>query len=276
MIIDEETNSIWFRQSWLDTAFRCPERGRLAVIKPEWDGLTSDSALIGTSVHHAIEQHLNGDIAEADMPSCAEDFLHTYDEDVKWTKYESKRDLAAQAKVCAKGWIRDIKPNLPDLTNAKTEVEFQIPLWSQHGTTVGIQGTIDLVADNQLWDWKTSAREYKVREKQKHAIQPTIYALAAIKSDLVSATDFPINFTYGVMLRGSTPKGQILTVTRTQGHADWAVKRMMQFVDLHHHYGLDNPWPANDDHFLCSTTWCPWYSICRGAHLSIADDRVSE
>lgn len=276
MIIDNETNSIWFRQSWLDTAFRCPERGRLAIIKPDWDSTTSDSALIGTSVHYAIEEHINGNIAEADMTSASADFLHDFDEDIKWTKYESKRDLIDQAKNCAKGWIKEIKPHLPDLSDARTEVNFKVPLWSQHGMTVGITGTIDLVTDNQMWDWKTSAREYRAREKQKHAIQPTIYTMAALNSDLVTADSYPMDFTYGIMMRGKTPKGQILKVTRNQGHADWATKRMMNLVDMYHHYGLDNPWPANDDHFLCSATWCPWYSICRGAYLSIADDRVSE
>lgn len=277
MIIDNETNSIWFRQSWLDTAFRCPERGRQAIVKPEWDEMTSDSALIGTAVHHGIEQFLHGNIASpTGIAGEAESFLDTFTDDIKWTKYDTQSDLKRQADVCAQGWVNDILPNLPNLDEARPEVTFKIPLWSQHGYTIGITGTIDLIADGQLWDWKTSARAYNARDKQKYAIQPTIYAMAALNSDLVSADSFPMDFTYGIMIRGSKPKGQILKVTRHIGHADFATKRMMQLVDLFQFYGLDKTWPMNDEHFLCSATWCPWYSICRGAHISIADDRVSE
>ncbi|MGA0710165.1 MAG: PD-(D/E)XK nuclease family protein [Ilumatobacteraceae bacterium] len=272
----DDTTHIWFRQSWLDTAFRCPERGRLAMTKPEWDETSSDSALIGTAVHSAIETHLNEQIDITDLDVAASDWLADYSGPIKWTKYTQLSELQREARVCAAGWVNDIRPHLPNLDGAQTEVTFKIPLWSQHGYTVGITGTIDLIADGQLWDWKTSAREYKPSEKQKHAIQPTIYTLAAIKGGLVPESSFPMPFHYGVMLRGSKPKGQILQVTRDMGHADWAVKRMMGFVDLLHFFGQDNPWPANDEHFLCSSTWCPWYSICRGAHMTIADDRISE
>ena len=274
-LIDDVTH-IWFRQSWLDTAFRCPERGRQAIVRPEWDETTSDSALIGTSVHHGIEEHLNGNIAEQDIGAAAEQFLLDWDRnDIKYTKYKTVDDLVFNAKVCAQGWSNDIRPHLPKLDDAQTEVTFKIPLWAQHGYTVGITGTIDLISDGQLWDWKTSAREYRASEKQRLAIQPTIYTLAAVKGDLVSAA-LPMRFNYGIMLRGNKPKGQILSVTRTQGHIDFAVQRMMQFVDLYHHFGVDKPWPMNDDHFLCNQTWCPWWSICKGAHLTFADDRVGD
>lgn len=277
MIIDNETNSIWFRQSWLDTAFRCPERGRQAVVKPEWDEITSDSALIGTSVHHGIEQFLHGNISSPlEIAGEAESFLASFTEDIKWTKYERQGDLMKQADVCSKGWVQDILPHLPNLDNAQPEVTFKIPLWSQHGYTIGITGTIDLISDGQLWDWKTSARAYNARDKQKNAIQPTIYAMAALNSDLIEQTNYPIDFTYGIMIRGSKPKGQILKVTRHAGHADFATKRMMQLVDLFHFYGLDKTWPMNDDHFLCNSTWCPWFSICKGNYLTAAHDRVGD
>ena len=277
MIIDNNTNSIWFRQSWLDTAFRCPERGRQAIVKPEWDELTSDSALIGTAVHHGIEQFLHGNIASpTQITGEAQQFLSDYNEPLKWTKYEQFDQLAEQADVCAQGWVNDILPNLPNLDNAQPEVQFKIPLWSQYGYTVGITGTIDLIADGQLWDWKTSAREYRAREKQKYAIQPTIYAMAALNSDLIDQVNYPIDFTYGIMVRGSKPKGQILSVTRHRGHADFATKRMMQLVELFVMFGLDRTWPMNDDHFLCNSTWCPWWSICKGTHLTAAHDRVGD
>ena len=277
MIINQSEQTIYFRQSWLDTAFRCPERGRQAIVKPEWDSMTSDSALIGTAVHHGIEQFLHGNIASpTGIAGEAEQYLDSFTEDIKWTKYETQQDLKQQADVCARGWTQDILPNLPNLDNAQPQVQFKIPLWSQHGFTVGITGTIDLIVEGQLIDWKTSARAYNARDKQKHAIQPTIYAMACLNSDLIDQTSFPIDFTYGVMIRGSKPKGQMLTVTRHQGHADFATKRMMQIVDMYMMYGLDRSWPMNDDHFLCNSTWCPWWSLCKGLHLTAAHDRVGD
>lgn len=278
MIFEEldGTTHIWFRQSWLDTAFRCPERGRLAATKPEWDSVTSDSALLGTSVHHGIETFINGGCAIDEIAQTAIEFLEAFDEPIKWTKYDTVQSMFTHVHNCADGWARDIYPNLPNLEDAKTEESFKIPLWSQHGYTVGITGTIDLVAEGQLWDWKTSGRTYRASEKQKYAIQGTIYALAALKSDLVTVASLPMQFNYGVMIRGSKPQGQILSITRTQGHIDFATRRMKQLVDLLHFYGLDKPWPMDDDHFLCSSTWCPWWSICKGAHLTAADDRVGD
>ena len=270
------TTHIWFRQSWLDTAFRCPERGRLAIVKPEWDSMTSDSALLGTSVHHAIETFIDGSCELDDMADVAVAYLEEYTEPIKWTKYDTISSMTDHVNNCVLGWQRDILPHLPNLDGALTEATFKIPLWSQHGYTVGITGTIDLVANGELWDWKTSGKPYRPSEKQKYAIQGTIYALAALHSDLVTAPTLPMRFTYGVMIRGSKPAGQILSVTRTQGHIDFATTRMKQFVDLAHHYGIDKAWPANDDHFLCSSTWCPWWSICKGAHLTAADDRVGD
>lgn len=278
MIFEEidGTPHIWFRQSWLDTAFRCPERGRLAIVKPEWDTITSDSALLGTSVHHAIESFIDGAVSLDGMGQLAVGFLEDYPDPIKWTKYDSIESMFRDVHACIEGWVRDILPNLPSLDDAKTEATFKIPLWSQNGHTVGITGTIDLIADGQLWDWKTSGKPYRASEKQKYAIQGTIYALAALNSDLVTAAELPLKFTYGVMVRGGKPQGQILSVVRTQGHIDFATKRMKQFVDLATQFGLEQTWPANDDHFLCSSTWCPWWSICKGAYLTAADDRVGD
>ena len=278
MIFEEidGTPHIWFRQSWLDTAFRCPERGRLAIVKPEWDNITSDSALLGTSVHHAIESFIDGAVPLDGMGQLAVGYLEDYPDPIKWTKYDTVESMFPHVHACIEGWVRDILPNLPALDDATTEATFKIPLWSQNGHTVGITGTIDLIADGQLWDWKTSGKPYRASDKQKYAIQGTIYALAALNSDLVTAAELPMRFSYGVMIRGGKPQGQILSVVRTQGHIDFATKRMKQFVDLATHFGLDQTWPANDDHFLCSSTWCPWWSICKGAYLTAADDRVGD
>lgn len=272
MIIDEN-GDIWLRQSWLDNAFRCPERARFAIVKPEWDEVTSDSALIGTGAHYGIEQVIRGRDPEK-IADLAAGFVLDYDEPVKWTKYHSLPECADHAARCAVAWRDEIMPTL-NLEGAKAEVTFKVPLYRRLDRMVGITGTVDLVTPTELWDWKTSARAYKPRDKQRFAIQPTIYALAAVKGGLQSTTaTWPLVFRYGVMIRNmKKAKTQIVEVQRDVSHAEWALHRIRQFVDMALAFGTDASWPMIDENnYLCSATWCPWHSICRGAFLTPADD----
>ena len=85
------------------------------------------------------------------------------------------------------------------------EVDFAVPLFESRDRTVGIKGTIDYAApDGTLYDWKTTSKKYDQRDKQKAAIQPTVYATAAMHGALPSEYryEYPIRFHYGVMVRG--------------------------------------------------------------------------
>jgi hypothetical protein len=284
-VIFDDDGNIWIRQSWLDTAMRCNERGRLAVVKAEWDSKSSDSAIIGTGAHKGIEEYLDLiDTPEAMRLTCAIAAIEkSIDAElelgVKWTKYDTRKELLDNANRCFDAWVDHILPYMQStgLTiGARTEVEFAVVLYTlQDGRTVGVKGTIDFVPNAPvLWDWKTSSQKFRVKEKQKLAIQPTIYSLAAVKGGLDSDEHphvdyrWPMYFTYGVMVRGATKSTpQILTVKRTEEHALFAIDRIKRFVDMALNYGLDKPWPQDDDHFLCSATWCPWWVLCKGAHL---------
>jgi hypothetical protein len=273
-MIFKDDGSIWFRQSWLDTAFRCPEEGRLAIIKPEWEAISSDEAIIGTGAHYGIEQVIRGAITTDQIGETSYKYAAKIiaDEGVRWTKRKSVEEVGDYAARCAEAWVTDIMPIAP-IEGARSEVSFSVPLFEHRGRQVGVQGTVDLVPTiPELWDWKTAGSEYKQRDKQKWAIQPTIYALAAVKGGLQSEVKFtwPVEFTYGVMIkRVGQCRGQILTVQRTQAHANWAMYRMRTLVDLALDFGLDKPWPQIDEsNYLCSNTWCAFYSICRGAEIT--------
>lgn len=279
----DENNNIWIRQSWLDDAMRCPERGRLQVMKPEWDG-PSDATTLGTGAHAGVEYRLTaGDVWSRDVA-----YRHIeraiYEEldqpNVRWNKYDDVTELLRRAWNCFDAWERDIFPQVPQPGSA--EVKFRVPLYTlPDGRTVGIEGTQDWVPHevNALWDWKFPGRDYKQADKQRSAIQPTIYSLAAVKGGLQSVTDFefhwPIDFTYGIgVTLATSARAQVFTVRRTEAHAEWAVSRIKSFVELALNYGLERPWPANDDHFLCSDKWCPWWGICKGAHMTWRDGAV--
>lgn len=277
-VLVDEDGAIWFRQSWLDTAIRCNERGRLSVVKPEFDTATSDAALIGTATHAAIAGVLNEDWLPRDIgdAAAAEAVSLCETEEVHWTKWTLPTQLADHARRCAVAWVHTIAPLVPK--GGLVEHEFRVPLFEVAGRTVGITGTIDYAAPNgQLWDWKTASKRYSQREKQRASIQATVYAAAALHGALGELSyEYPVRFHFGVMVRGeSAATTQIIDVMRTHNHELWLVDQMRTYVDMADGLGVLRPWPRNDDHYLCSSTWCPWHSICKGARVTDIQDRWS-
>jgi hypothetical protein len=278
MLVDEE-GAIWFRQSWLDTAMRCNERGRLSMVKPEYDQATNDSALLGTAAHAAIANVLNGDTDPADIGADAS--VHAYtlceNEQVHWTKWALPSQLAAHAARCAEAWARELMPYVPP--GGIVEHEFAVPLFESRGRTVGIKGQIDYADPTGcLWDWKTATKRYWQREKQRSAVQPSVYAVAAMHGGLPEdyGYRYPIRFRYGVMIRGETSaSAQLVDVMRTENHEAWLLDHLRTYIDLADGLGVARPWPRSEESFLCSEVWCPWWSICKGARLTPAENTWS-
>lgn len=283
MLTDDDGN-IWIRQSWLDTAMRCAERGRFAIVKPELDSMSSDAAVIGTGAHAGAETiMLGGSYFEA--LAAIEKAIHEEDAiGILWKDYDSVEELVAYAKLCFDAWMKDLHPWVLEngFDGCKPEQEFAEPIYQlPDGRWVGIKGTVDLpTMKNVIIDWKTSKRPYRVWEKQRHAVQPSVYGWAAVRGALQeNHYTWPLDFYYGVMIRPKNLKGeaatQIVRVRRTESHARWAFKQIQTFVDLSLKTGLDSSWPlVTENNFLCSQKWCPWYSLCRGAHITPFDDET--
>lgn len=285
MRFDSDGN-IWIRQSWLDTAMRCAERGRLAIVKPEWD-IGGDAAHLGNGTHRVIEYTLNERGGEPiEDRELIRSIAHTEitnliaTEGIRWNKYTTVTQLVDNAERCYVAWRDSILPILHErnlIEGGRAEVKFRFVLFTlADGRTVGMEGTADFVPKApELWDWKTAGQAFRDREKQRFAVQPTAYGAAAVLGALRDDVDYswPIDFTYGIAIRGvrkSTP--QLLKVTRTQAHFDFMVERLKSYVDLALNFTLDRAWPRNDDHFLCSEAWCAWWRICKGAHA--IDDSI--
>jgi hypothetical protein len=280
MLLDEDGN-IWFRQSWLETANRCNERGRLAIVHPEFDEPINDAALIGTATHHEIACDLREEIAGTEPGELAhiEAMRLCETKPVKWTKWTLPTQLAEHAARCAVAWTRDIKPLVP--RGGQVEVDFTVPLFTTHDhlakrdRVVGLKGTIDYAdPDGVLWDWKTGSKKYEQRARQRTGVQPTTYATAAMHGGLGDyAYRYPILFKFGVMVRGdSYATTQIVPVQRTRSHELWLTDQLRSYVNMIVALGTTKPWIRNEDHFLCSSTWCPFWSICKGARLTDAED----
>jgi hypothetical protein len=275
----DDHGDIYIRQSWVDTAFRCAERGRFAIVKPDWD-FGGDAAHLGTGAHAAIETHLQqlivGETLSFDPRAIIRQAIDEKiaEEGVRWDKYSTVEQLVDNAERCYEGWVRGILPVLEEndlIQGAHTEVKFCVHLLTLgDGRRVFLEGTSDFVPNhNSMWDWKTGGQPYRDREKQKYAVQGTVYTLAAVLGGMPNDIEYryPMDFTYGVMVRGvrkSNP--QLLTVQRTQAHADFMIERVKSYLDLALNFTLERSWPRDDDHFLCSAKWCPWWVLCKGAH----------
>lgn len=273
MLVDEN-GAVWFRQSWLDTALRCAERGRLALVKPEWDEALNDAALIGTATHSAIQWCLEEGCDFEAIGQVAYDSAIALCEtsDVRWTKWTLPGQLAEHARRCAEAWYREIRPSVP--LGGRCEVEFEVPLFESRGRQVGIKGMTDYIGpDLVIRDWKTASKKYAQREKQRANIQSTVYATAANHGAFGPGYRWPVIFEFCVMVRGeASATTQVVDVQRVHAHELWLLDLIQGYMDLAEGVGVQRSWPRNDDHYLCNEQWCPWWSMCKGARLSTAEN----
>jgi len=271
----DENGDIWFRQSWLDTANRCNERGRLSLIHPEES--SNDLAAMGTCVHAAIEKVLSRELPPDHSCEWLYEHALTYAavEPIKWVAWTLPGQFADHAVRCLRAFNLQLLPHIEP--GGQTEVEFKVPLFTFKDHTVGIKGTVDYVPPTDpLHDWKTASRKFDQRIKQRTAIQPTVYAVAAAHGAFGRPFEWPITFRYGVMIRGrETATTQLLDVQRTHAHEGWLIDQMRTYLNVATALGTTTTWPRDEDHYLCNETWCPWWSMCKGARLTTDQDNWS-
>jgi len=256
---------VYVRQSWINDAMMCAERGRQAIIRPEWS-MPNDATILGTAVHAGIATILEGKgsgtkVAHETLNELiAQPFMRT-----KYTNEE----LHDHARELVSEWERNVAPHVGEVVAVEKDFEFLLDEFTD--PTLGVvrvhgKGTIDLVTTTDVWDWKTAGRKYNAREKQSQAVQPTMYSAAAVAMGWL---EYPVTFKYGVMVRGG--KAQIVPVHRNESHTEWLRDIVRPFVRTTMLLGTDTSWTKNDTHYLCSETWCSWWSICKGSKLSPSD-----
>ena len=275
MKVDEENKRVLVRQSWLKDMLLCPERARLSVIKPEFR-TQNDSAAIGTAVHSGIESLLSGRCSVADAPDISlVKFKEMEAEGVRHTNVNPE-SWHGHVIGLTKAFIADILPNVP--SGGACEAHFEVPTGQfVNGYELWFEGTMDYLHKDGIWDWKTAARKYSLLEKQSQDVQSAIYSFAGNK---LGVTELKSVFNFGVMIRTNNPYGQILSVTRSKAHSDFVIKQALSAVAvvfaMTEKTGIptDERWLINDQHYLCSQRWCPWWSVCKGAHISEPDNQL--
>lgn len=273
----EDGIHVWLRQSWINDAMMCQERGRRDVMDPTWK-MQGDSACIGTAMHAGCEATLLGwlDRGSDPMEAIEKEWEEMNSRPMRLTLGMTPSEMLAEAKRLYRMWERDIYPDI-NVDQAKgnfvvaVEWNFDVEWYTfeYRGTTVHVHlsGTADLLQTLRIWDWKSSGRKYSQKEKQAEAIQPIVYSIAAVKSGYLA---YPVEFRYGVMMRGKD-ETQIVPIRRTHNHEVWLSKIVEPLIRQMLAVGWDDPWPMNDTHNLCSDKWCPWWGGCKGHALSNTD-----
>ena len=265
-MFQDSEGRLWFRQSWLKEFLDCPERARRKAVELDRPRTTSDSALIGTSVHTAIQAVLEG---KADPAAIEEETNQAViemmiNEQVQFTKFEAG-ELPGHAARCARAWADTILPKVK--VGGRCEHNFSIIVDEVDGVEIGLTGTVDYISpDNDaLWDWKTATRKYSQSQYQKSSIQATTYATALSLQEEIA---LPVQFNFGVMVRGEkAATAQVVSVSRNEQHRAWFLKRLRDTARFVLRAGTEDPWPTNEESFLCSATWCEFYGSCRGAFI---------
>jgi hypothetical protein len=269
MRFDPETNRVLVRQSWLGDALMCPQRAKYALTMPSMRR-GSDATAIGTGLHSAIEQVLREDVFELEhMQANARLFVSKeLDKDIKRTDLSSDMDHVNRCvdSMCD-AWWNGIRPAVA--TGGLIEYRFVSPLGvhASNGNEIWLEGTMDYVApDGVIWDWKTAGRSYYAKEKQTQSHQATCYITAGRTLDLIPDGADPSIFRFGVMFRQDSPKSQIVTVTRGPEQTQWFARQVKSVVDSAIRSWANSDWPMNDQHNLCSSKWCDYWNVCKGAH----------
>jgi hypothetical protein len=182
---------------------------------------------------------------------------------MRWVKLQRWEidDLLASA---VKEWHREIYPQIDgEILGVEHNFSYLIDTMEWYGKQINVfgNGTIDLVTSTQMWDWKTASRKYSQKEKQKQDVQSTMYGGAVVAAGW---HEWPLTFNFGVVVRGGA--AQVVPVERDESHFNWMKRTIRPMIRQGLFVGLNEEWPMNDTHFLCSETWCPFWSVCRGCH----------
>lgn len=282
MRVERDGNNYIFhmRQSSLGDILQvCQERSRRKLLHPEED-ISSDAAVLGTACHKGIQWTLDGGDSYVDAVAAARQELSRIvdTEPVRWVDMDYGEVNAAIPTLMA-NWWKELRPIQISQGVLATEYEFSgvwldewgvttwDDMWVLSKVTIMLEGTIDLITRSQLWDHKTAGREYSEWEKQRWALQPTVYC-AVVDALPEFELEYPMRFSYGVMLKKGRYTTQKINVNRTQQHAAWLRTQIRQFVGMYLRTGTDVEWQTNDSHALCSPKWCPWWDSCKGGHMS--------
>lgn len=254
-----------FSQTFLNGLQTCPEQARAKYRReiPD-DGHTASTAR-GVAMHAGIEYLLwekyNDDLGPHSGEEAVSIAYHELDTIGEWQHTKMSRAKVYSSTVDLLIAFR--KHVLADVEPAALEKRFDVPFYSDDKREIRLVGAIDCIDENgEVWDWKSATRPYEPWEKQRWAIQPTVYTHAVHAMKVTPQGPLPETlFHYAIMFDNHS--AQLLDVSRDESHVDWLRQQALQAAIM-----LESgikPWPLNDGGFWCSEKWCPKFFECKGA-----------
>lgn len=132
------------------------------------------------------------------------------------------------------------------------KIELRVP-----DVPIPIIGYIDLMAEDGVpMDLKTSSKSWNA-DKASSETQPLFYLAALMQA---GNTTHRMRFRHIVLVKTKTPQIQILESTFTIGNIFWLLEM------IHTVWGAirEGHFPCNPTGWKCSSTWCEYWSMCRG------------
>jgi hypothetical protein len=292
--IDRE--GLHLRQSDINDWLQCAEKFRRRIFD-EAAGLSrateSDVALAGTTLHKFIEAELGERQVGLDPHAFAYEYYSgeaarfRSDPNVTFTENTFSSDSAAVNEIAKMVGMWLGSPLRADLLGRDPEtllVEWEFDELFTHidSMPVYLCGTTDLVLiGDGMIDWKTAGRDYQRWEKQRWAVQPTVYTYAAARAGFIgqvpnlpadsgfdSGLTYPFEFV--VFPRGRKGGIQHVDVNRGPEHWSWLAQQigpMVRDIMVGQAQGWGDRWQMNDQSALCSDKWCPFWDSCKGAFM---------
>lgn len=284
-----ESRGITLHQS--DIKSHCLEQMRLKMIA-EGPRVETDAATVGTVLHHLIDHELTVSViddeadaiawAAAEYVNILEDYaaagalysqgtFDTHDKALRALSWLVKSWFHSPERVelCYSGEIEFVSEWSFDLKFTEVEVgkgkkKEIIPVY--------LAGTADLICGGRVYDWKTAGSEYKQWEYQRWGRQPDVYTWAAAESGLIKPDrDGLYYFDFKVFLRRQEIRlPDTITVKRSANHWEWLRVLVHRVVTMQYALGLDQGWPLDDQHVLCSDRWCEFFTQCKGQLINPA------
>ena len=151
----------WTRQSTIKTADMCLERLRTEIydLAPR---VETDATAFGTTCHSVAEDALRAKMLGVVEPlSALQGAFEYYWEQMeptvdRWHKY-SPEDMVPMGHERIAMWHEEIYPQVIPVA---VEEDYNKILFEDHERVVYMRGTIDLVEEDCLWDWKFPSRDY--------------------------------------------------------------------------------------------------------------------
>lgn len=152
-------------------------------------------------------------------------------------------------------WV-DYQPQITPLAIEKT---IRIELEDAY-----LEGTLDMVTDKGILDWKTASTYESAKDVADHSIQPWVYTLLKANGDIKLAAEIP--FTFHAAIKQTYQMYPFLKYVKKEDLEILVHKMIPAAARLIKENG---PYMPNPLFRFCSPNFCSVWDLCRGGKIKL-------